>query len=287
MPVGGAAARLLAELALSDTDKALKDHGIMTTRFVDDFRIFLTAEESPYDVLSFLAQQLSINEGLTLNVAKTTVFSRLEFLKKIKRLTGDIVDEAESEALESLTAEIYFDDTPEIEDIESLKALNLLGFLQDEIGKENYDIGRIKVIFRALKIAKPFASIEYIVTNFSELVVFAKEITLLMQALEADYPGCFDELTESVISTILKPPASSVQLIRTWLLELFVRGVISITPQQFKQIENLPSVHDKRQLHIIRSRADNKHFFRMNKANVRQMPPFEQPAFIAGAVCSA
>ena len=121
--------------------------------------------------------------------------------------------------------------------------------------------------------------------NFSELVVFAKEITLLMQALEEDVPGCFDALTEDVISAILEPPASSVQLIRTWLLELFARGVISITPLQFKKIENLSSVLDKRQLHIIRSRTDNKHFFRLNKANVGQMPSFEQPAFVSGAVC--
>ena len=285
LPVGGTAARLLAELALSDTDKALMDHGISATRFVDDFRIFLSAGENPYDVLSFLAQQLSINEGLALNAAKTSVFSRSDFLQKIKGLTGDIADEAEGEALESLTADIYFDDTPAIEDIEALKALNLLGFLQEEIGKENYDIGRIKVIFRALKIVKPFESVEYIVANFSELVVFAKEITLLMQALEEDVPGCFDELTENVISAILEPPASSVQLIRTWLLELFARGVISITPLQLKKIENLSSVLDKRQLHIIRSRTDNKHFFRLNKANVGQIPSFEQPAFISGAVC--
>ena len=76
-----------------------------------------------------------------------------------------------------------------------------------------------------------------------------------------------------------------MQLIRTWLLELFSRGVISITPQQFKRIENLSSVLDKRQLHIIRSRTDNKHFFRLNKANIGQMPSFEQPAFVSGAVC--
>ena len=285
LPVGGTAARLLAELSLSDTDKALMDHGISATRFVDDFRIFLSAEENPYDVLSFLAQQLSINEGLALNAAKTGVFSRSDFLRKIKGITGDIADQAEGEALESLTADIYFDDTPATEDIEALKALNLLGFLQEEIGKESYDIGRIKVIFRALKIAKPFESVEYIVANFSELVVFAKEITLLMQALEEDVPGCFDELTENVISAILEPPASSVQLIRTWLLELFARGVIPITPLQFKKIESLSSVLDKRQLHIIRSRTDNKHFFRLNKANVGQMPSFEQPTFISGAVC--
>ena len=76
-----------------------------------------------------------------------------------------------------------------------------------------------------------------------------------------------------------------MQLIRTWLLELFARGVISITPLQFKKIENLPSVLDKRQLHVIRSRTNNKHFFRLNKANVGQMSLFEQPAFISGAAC--
>ena len=126
LPVGGAAARLLAELALSDTDKALMDQGISATRFVDDFRIFLNAGENPYDVLSFLAQQLSINEGLALNAAKTRVFSQADFLKYIKGFTSDIGDEAGGAVLESLTADIYFDDEPAIEDIEALKALNLL-----------------------------------------------------------------------------------------------------------------------------------------------------------------
>ena len=285
LPVGGTAARLLAELALSDTDKALIDHGIVATRFVDDFRIFLSAGDNPYDVLSFLAQQLSINEGLSLNAAKTRVMSRTAYLETLKGLTSDISEEAEGEALETLTADIYFEESPDPEDVEALKALNLLGFLQEEIGKEDYDAGRIKVIFRALKIAKPPDAIEYIVANFSELVVFAKEVSLLMQALEEEAPGCFNDLTESVIAAILEPPASSVQLIRTWLLELFVRGTVPIAAFQFKQIESLSSLLDKRQLHIIRSRTNNKHFFRMNKAAVGQIPPFEQPAFISGAVC--
>ena len=285
LPVGGTAARLLAELALSDTDKALIDHGITATRFVDDFRIFLNAGDNPYDVLSFLAQQLSINEGLSLNAAKTKVMSRTAYLETLKGLTSDISEEAEGEALETLTADIYFEESPDPEDVEALKALNLLGFLQEEIGKEDYDVGRIKVIFRALKIVKPPDSIEYIVSNFAELVVFAKEVSLLMQALEEEATGCFNDLTDSVISAILEPPASSVQLIRTWLLELFVRGTVPIAAVQFKQIESLSSLLDKRQLHIIRSRTNNKHFFRMNKAAVGQIPPFEQPAFISGAVC--
>lgn len=285
LPVGGTAARLLAELSLSDTDRALIDHGIIATRFVDDFRIFMNAGDNPYDVLSFLAQQLSINEGLSLNAAKTRVMSRSAYVDVLKGLTSDIAEEAEGDALETLTADIYFEDSPDPEDIEALKALNLLGFLQEEIGKEDYDVGRIKVIFRALKIVKPPDAIEFIISNFSELVVFAKEVSLLMQALEEEIPGCFDDLTDSVVSAILEPPASSIQVIRTWLLELFARGTVPIKGVQFKKIENLPSLLDKRQLHIIRSRTNNKNFFRMHKAAVGQIPPFEQPAFISGAVC--
>jgi hypothetical protein len=198
LPVGGTAARILAELALSDTDRALADHGIVSTRFVDDFRIFLPSGNSPYDALGFLAQQLSISEGLSLNSSKTSLHSRSAFLKRLESLTSDISDEAEGKALEALTTDIYFDDDPDPEDIESLKTLNLLGFLQTELSRENYDMGRVKVLFRALKITKPEEAVIYVATNFSELLVFAKEVALLMQALEAEYPHCFDTLVESI-----------------------------------------------------------------------------------------
>jgi hypothetical protein len=80
LPVGGAAARLLAELALVDTDQALRDGGITATRFVDDFRIFLRNSESPYDALGFLAEHLAINEGLSLNAAKTSVSTSSQYI---------------------------------------------------------------------------------------------------------------------------------------------------------------------------------------------------------------
>ena len=77
--MGGSAARLLAELALVDTDEALREIGLTVTRFVDDFRIFLKSTDHPYDVLGFLAGQLGINEGLSLNSAKTFVTERGEY----------------------------------------------------------------------------------------------------------------------------------------------------------------------------------------------------------------
>jgi len=285
LPVGGTAARILAELALVDTDKALIHQGLVATRFVDDFRFFLSAGESPYDVLSFIAKQLSINEGLSLNASKTAIFTRAQFLSRLKSSIGDVEDEAKGKALEALTNDIYFDEAVEPADIEALKALNLLGFLQDEIGKEHYDVGRIKVIFRALRIAKPAEAIDYLKSNLSELIVFAKEITLLMQGLAKDDPGCFDDISGELVKVILKPPATSVQLIRTWLMELFVRGVVQLAAAQLKRVETLQTILDKRQTHLIRGRIGDKNFFRMNKANMGQLSAYERSAFVLGAAC--
>jgi hypothetical protein len=285
LPVGGSAARLLAELALTDTDRALQQDGRLATRFVDDFRIFLRPDENPYDALAFIAEQLGINEGLSLNVSKTTVYSRAEFLSRLKHLVTDVSDEAEGAALETLTSDLYFDDEPDLEELEKLKSMNLLGFLQEEVGKEAFDMGRIKVIFRALKIAKPTDAIVYLSTNFSELVVFAKEMTLLMQVLEAENSGCFDLLSDTVIDAILAPPASSIQLIKTWLLELFVRGTVPITAAGIKKLNVLSSPLDRRQRHLIRGRSRDKNFFRKNKTGFGQLSALEQPCFIWGASC--
>jgi hypothetical protein len=285
LPVGGSGARLLAELALTDTDRALQHDGRLVTRFVDDFRIFLRADEDPYDLLAFIAELLGINEGLSLNAAKTAVYTRSAFVARIKQLVTDVSDEAEGAALDELATDLYFDDEPDPDQLEELKSMNLLGLLQEEVGKDAFDMGRIKVIFRALKIAKPPEAIGYLATNFSELVVFAKEMTLLMQVLEAEDRGCFDDLSDTVINAILMPPASSIQLIKTWLLELFVRGTVPITVPKVKKLEVLSSPLDKRQLHLIRGRIGDKNFFRKNKTAFDQLSALERPCFVWGASC--
>ena len=285
LPVGGSGARLLAELALTDTDRALQHDDRLVTRFVDDFRIFLRANESPYDLLAFIAEQLGINEGLSLNVAKTAVYTRGAFVARVKQQMADVSDEAEGAALDALATNLYFDDEPDPDQLEQLKSINLLGLLQVEVGKDAFDMGWIKVIFRALKIAKPTEAINYLATNFAELVVFAMEMTLLMQVLEAENPGCFDNLSYTAVKTILVPPASNIQLIKTWLLELFVRGTVPITVPEIKRLEGLSSPLDKRQLHLIRGRIGDKNFFRKNKTSFDQLSALEQSCFVWGASC--
>lgn len=285
LPVGGSAARLLAELALTDTDRALKEQGYPTTRFVDDFRIFVGRDEEPYEALAFIAEQLGINEGLSLNAAKTSVSSRLEFLTRLRHQLEDVAEEAEGAALDTLTNELYFDDQPDPDELKKLKSINLMGLLEQEVSKSSFDMGLVKVIFRALKLAKPPEAIDYLQTNLSSLAVFSKEVVLLMQALAQDHPGCFDDLGDEIAELILTPPASSVQLIRTWLLELFTRGTVPISATQLKRLNSLPSIQDKRQLHLIRGRNGDKNFFRMNKTRFSEISVTEQTCFVWGASC--
>lgn len=146
-------------------------------------------------------------------------------------------------------------------------------------------MGRIKVIFRALKLVKSPKTVDFINANFKDLIVFAKETCLLMEALEEEDLCCFDDLMDEVIEAILKPPASSVQLIRTWLLEIFSRGIITMPLDQIKTIESLSAPTDKRQILLIRGRAGDKHFFRKNKTAVPNFSTLELPCLVWGASC--
>ena len=285
LPVGGSAARILAELALADTDQALADRGILATRFVDDFRILLKQSDDPYDALGFLAEQLGINEGLSLNAAKTYVTGRRQYVRRLENLTTDVAEEAEGVALDVLTANLYFDDDPDLDDLEKLRGLNLVEYLENELGAQEWDTGRIKVIFRALKLAKPKQAIEFIKENFATVTVFAKEICLLMEALQKGESGCFESLAKQVIEAIRKPPASSVQLIRTWLLEIFVRGVIKISLARLKELEYLPAPTDKRQILLIRGRLGDVNYFRRQKTGVSNFSDLELSSLVWGASC--
>ena len=285
LPVGGSAARLLAELALVDTDQGLRDRGLLATRFVDDFRIFLKGSQHPYDALGYLAEQLGVNEGLSLNGAKTFVSNRREYVRRLERLTSDLTEEAEGVALDTLTADLYFSDEVDEEELEQLNGLNLIELLENEIKEENWDTGRIKVIFRALKISKPKKAIGFIENNVNELAVFSKEMCLLMEALEEVEDGCFDDLLDTIIKAIMSPPASSIQLIRTWLLEIFVRGIIDFPLSRLKEIESLPAVIDKRQLLLIRGRCGDRNYFRKQKTAVQNFSDPELSTLVWGASC--
>jgi hypothetical protein len=160
--------------------------------------------------------------------------------------------------------------------------------LEKEIEGDVWDMGRIRVLFRALKIAKPVGAVDLISRRFEDLVVFGKELVLLMEALESDSLDsfcCFDGLREQVVQAILSPPASSIHIIRTWLLEIFVRNIIATSAAELKRLEALPAVIDKKQLLLIRGRCKDINYFRRQKTAVQSFSDVERPCLVWGASC--
>lgn len=80
LPVGGPASRLLAELLLDRTDHLLLAKRIRFVRYADDYRMFAKSEDDAHGQLAILAEVLAVNEGLSLQKAKTRVMTTAEFL---------------------------------------------------------------------------------------------------------------------------------------------------------------------------------------------------------------
>lgn len=80
MPVGGPAARILAELLLNQVDQLLDVNGVRFCRFADDYHIFAESYEAALTALVFLSEKLLQNQGLQLQKAKTRIMTAAEFL---------------------------------------------------------------------------------------------------------------------------------------------------------------------------------------------------------------
>ena len=283
IPVGGTASRLIAEAVLADTDSALADEQIEFTRFVDDFRIFVKPRQSAYSILAFFADQLAASEGLALNAHKTRLYSSGGFHTFVVNQLGDAFKEAEEGAIEALIHALYFDEKVSEEDISKLRALNLLEMLEEALSPEVWDFGKIKAIFRALRLAPDPNSMDFITEKFELFLPFMKELVLYLEALKRSYNVDAAGLQDKIWAEITGGAASSVPAIRVWLLELFVRGIV---PIELRQLAKLTAeTLDNRQGYLIRGIKGDANFFRRHKARFDERNSFEKSAFMIGATC--
>lgn len=284
LPVGGAAARLLAEWVLTDVDRALQDEGIVSTRFVDDFRLFLTSKQTPYDVLAFLAESL-VGEGLSLNASKTHVVDRLQYEREITTAAADVFDASQSEALEALSAAFYGDEEPDRDELAKLQNLNLVDMFQEAAEEPEWDFGKIRRILRAIRLIDPDAAIDYISDHFHDLLPFAREIVLVLSEVKDREWIAFDHLKDEFISALGSAPARNLPLIRAWLLEAFVRGLLPCKPDDLKKMASFDTPLDRRQLHLLRGKLGQKMYFRKHKSQFDELGVSARYPFLMGATC--
>ena len=110
LPIGGNAARLLAELVLNRTDRLLRTEGVVFCRFVDDYYLFGRTKEEARQSLAYLAEILSAHEGLSLQRAKTRLMSGEEFARTSPVAALEAADSKDqSQAQEFLKIRLRYD----------------------------------------------------------------------------------------------------------------------------------------------------------------------------------
>jgi len=284
IPVGTNASRLMAELSLIDIDRALAAEGYQATRYVDDFRIFVRRDQDPYAALAFLAEYLYSNDGLSLASAKTRILPFEAFRERIDTLSGEDQAAAEQSAAERLLFAVY-DTEDSAESLDQLAGLDLVGEIYEELAKEYWDVGRIRILLRCMRLTRDAASVSFIQRSLTELLPFVKEVVLLMAELHDSDDVDFQGMETQVVDLILSAAASQLPATRAWLLELFVRKVIVISQEQARRLYGLTGALDQRAVLQIRSQLSEVHYFRRGKTHMDELTPWLQPAFIRAAVC--
>ena len=82
LPIGSNGSRILAEVALYNVDRSLKEAGLKFIRFVDDYRIFTRTATEAHSALAMLIELLD-REGLFINTRKSSI-ERLDETKPDK-----------------------------------------------------------------------------------------------------------------------------------------------------------------------------------------------------------
>jgi hypothetical protein len=284
IPVGCSASRILAEAVLADSDAALLNESIEFTRFVDDYRIFVRLDQDPYEILSLLAEQLFLSEGLTLNGQKTRVLTIKSYREDLEDKLPQAFDKADGMALQALSNSIYFDEDPDPDELEQLRSMNLVGMLEGAVEKEVWDFGYIKSLFRALRLASSSGATDYIMENLEILLPFAKEILLYFHGLKEAGEQIDASHKERVLAVLKTGAARAVPTIHAWLLEFFVRGVFVIDHRELKTV-GLENPVSERQISLIRGLNADINHFRRNKTKFDGIGVFSKLPFILGASC--
>lgn len=286
IPVGGTASRFIAEAVLSDFDHSLEAEEYQFSRFVDDIRIFVGDGESPYRALATAAEAL-LAEGLTLNAQKTKVLTKEQYVEHLDDEGLDTFDETQREALEMLSASIYFDDAegPTDEQLASLQTINLVMLLEELLEHEIWDFGKVRSVLRALRLTRNSECIPFLIENLEKLLPFVKDIVLLLDTLQenGELPIDFD-ITEQILSYLSEGAGRRVAVIRAWLMELFIRQITPLTAKQLNAIERTSEL-DGRQIVLCHAAIGDVVYFRKNKTRLDQFSRFEQYALVVGATC--
>jgi hypothetical protein len=217
LPVGGPAARLLAELALARVDALLEARGIRFTRYADDYRLFATSQNAAYRSLLFLAESLLRHDGLTLVKQKTRVLHARDFarLPLFDATVDDELDPAEKAERRLLRLSLRYDPyAPHAaEDYERLKEslsqFDILGMLTREVSKSRVNPTVVKRLVSAIRFLPDDVRGQAVQTLVHNLEALAPALPVTLRVLEDVLPSIDEAQQRSAAEAIRASIASA------------------------------------------------------------------------------
>lgn len=185
LPVGGQAARVLAELFLHHIDSELTTAGIKWYRYVDDYVLIAANTSDAYHALSVLGHCL-MNYGLSLNKSKTVLLSSKHYRDYVISQLGD-GDESDKLRAIDLKFDPYSDNPDkEYESLkETVETLEIRNLLNRELKKALPDTFLVAQIGRTLRLHEPNTALEIATTLLREtnLHAFRSSFSTIMRGI--------------------------------------------------------------------------------------------------------
>ena len=208
LPVGGPAARILAELTLNRVDRLLVAEPVVNKfcRYADDYRFFVSDLQSAYRAIGFLSEKLLRNEGLSLQKSKTRIMTSTEYLS-----TLDPPEPPDGSAAKFLGLHLHYDPySPSAdEDYERLKSqveeFDILGLLREELGKGRVHTALTRRLVAALSYLDSTPRQQAVISLLDNLETLAPVAPQVMLALRSSTDEIADVgFTEEVHGRIRK-----------------------------------------------------------------------------------
>lgn len=199
LPVGGPAARLLAELVLNRVDHLLRNEQSTRTfcRYADDYRFFVDDIQSAYQAIGFLSEKLLRNDGLSVQKSKTRIMTSAEYLSML-----DPVEPPPGSAAKFLGLHIHYDpySATADDDYELLKSqideFDVQLLLREELNKGRVHTALTRRLIAALRFMQPFPRQQAAISLLENLETLAPVIPQVMLAVRS----AIDDLDDAVFT---------------------------------------------------------------------------------------
>jgi hypothetical protein len=210
LPVGGPAARILAELVLNRVDHLIVAEPAMNSfcRYADDYRFFVEDIQAAYKAIGLLSEKLLRNEGLTLQKSKTRIMKASEYLSVL-----DPPNPPAGSAGAFLNLHIHFDpySATAAEDYDQLKSqlsqFDILSLLRAELSKSRIHSALTQRLVRAIRYMDETPRQQAVLSLLENIEILAPVIPQVMMAIRnsiADLEPDFIDKVHAIIRKLIQ-----------------------------------------------------------------------------------